>query len=411
LFQVRDPFLTMHFHRINVQCGNGRAGPSARWFAKTDAEQRPASSVHMVPDVCPNRCAGEEARTAIEVLSLNRLSTRTRNRLDLMQAYIARRTHLPGGPLILTIESTAKCNLSCPMCLRQRVYFPARDMEFSVFRKIIDEGKDFLEFAVPYGAGEPLLNPEIFDMIAYCTKLDIPTGISTNATVLSEESSRRLIEAGLDSITLAFDSSRREVFETYRNGADFDRVRNNILTFLRVKKAMKSRIFCIVQMVALKENRKDVRELIRMWKLEGIDGVRIKKDEVHNEGSAIPGDNSTRPPRRYPCYQLWRGPMYIHYDGTTFPCCYTYPEEAVGNIKRNTLEQIWNSEKIVRMREAHVRGDLRDYPVCRNCPAARPRLAITLGSFLINTHTAMKAVPFFERMAQILKIPIFETLK
>jgi radical SAM protein with 4Fe4S-binding SPASM domain len=336
---------------------------------------------------------------------------KTRNRLSLLKAYMAGESHVPGRPLTLTIESTAKCNLSCPMCLRERVYFPPRDMDFSLFRKIIDECKDSLEFAVPYGAGEPLLNPEIFDMIRYCTEKGVPTGISTNATVLSEDYSRRLIEAGLNYITFAFDGISREVFETYRKGADFNQVRNNILTFLRVKKALRSDIFCIIQMVALRNNRNDGPALSRMWKREGINSVRIKKDEVHNEGSAIPDDNLTRPPRRYPCYQLWRGPMYVHYDGTTFPCCYTYPEEALGNIKRNALGEIWNSERIVRMREAHVRGDLRDFKSCQNCPAARPRRLVTLASFFLNTHTVLKAVPFFERMAQIRNISVFETLK
>ena len=346
-----------------------------------------------------------------EGLSLKKLLPKARNRLALLKAYVSGKSIVPGGPLTLTIESTTRCNLFCPMCLRQRIYFPPRNMELSVFRKIIDEGKDSLEFAVPYGVGEPLLNPEIFDMIDYCTKMGIYTGISTNATVLSEEYSRRLIGAGLDYITFAFDATRREVFETYRKGADFNKVRDNILTFLRIKKALHSRIFCIVQMVALKENRREGAALSRMWKVEGINNVRIKKDEVHNEGSAIPGDNESRPPRRYPCYQLWRGPMYIHYDGTTFPCCYTYPEESLGNIKRSTLREIWNSEKIVRLREAHIRGDLRDYVACQKCPAARPRLPITLASFLFNTHTVLKAVPFFERMAQIHNISVFETLK
>ena len=329
----------------------------------------------------------------------------------MLKSYMSRESRVPGWPLTLTIESTAKCNLTCPMCLRERIYFPPRNMDLSVFRKIIDEGKDFLEFAVPYGAGEPLLNPQIFDMIAYCSKLGIPTGISTNGTVLSEEYSRRLIEAGLSCITFAFDSARREIYETYRRGADFDKVRNNILQFLQVKKAMRSSIFCIVQMVALKENHKEGRELMRMWKTEGINSFRIKKDEVHNEGSAIPGDSLERPPRRHPCYILWRGPMYIHYDGTVFPCCYTYPEEALGNIRKNTLRQIWNSERAVRLREAHLNRDLRDYGACRNCPAARPRLPAILASFLTNTHTVLRMVPFFERMAQLWNISIFETLK
>jgi radical SAM protein with 4Fe4S-binding SPASM domain len=338
-------------------------------------------------------------------------TSQVRNRLGLLTSYLRKRARVPGGPLTLAIESTAKCNLFCPMCPRETLYFPPRDMDLSLFHKIIDEAKDFLEFAVPYGVGEPLLNPEIYDMIAYCKKLGVPTGISTNATALTEEAGRRLIEAGLDYIILAFDGASRETFEKYRKGADYDKVRNNIVAFLRIKKEMRSRIFCIIQVVKLKDNTKELPELIRMWRVDGINEVRIKKDEVHNEGSAIPGDNGSRPPLRHPCYLLWRGPMYIHYDGTVFPCCYIYPNEPVGNLKRNTLTEIWNSEKMVRLRQAHIDADLSGYPACQNCPAARPRLAVTAASFLINTHTVRKAIPFFERLAQMRNISVFETLK
>ena len=334
-----------------------------------------------------------------------------RNRLGLLGSYIFRRPRVSGGPLTLAIESTAKCNLFCPMCPRENIYFPPKDMDLPLFRKIIDEGKDYLEFAVPYGVGEPLLNPEIYEMLAYCRSVGVPTGISTNATLLTEESSRRLISSGLDYIIFAFDGATPETYEKYRKGGDFEKVRKNILGFLKVKEDMKSRIFCIVQMVRLRDNRHEIPDLIRMWRISGIDEVRIKKDEVHNEGSAIPGDNSGRPPLRGPCYLLWRGPMYIHYDGTVFPCCYIYPEEPIGNIRKNSLEEIWNSERMVRLREAHIRGRLDGYKACQNCPAARPRLPVTLGSFLINTHTVRKTIPFFERLAQLRNISVFETLK
>jgi radical SAM protein with 4Fe4S-binding SPASM domain len=339
------------------------------------------------------------------------LSPRFRNRIGLLNSYLLRRTHVPGGPLSLAIESTAKCNLFCPMCPRETFYFPPKDMDLAVFHKIIDESKDFLEFAVPYGAGEPLLNPEIYDMLAYCRSAGVPTGISTNATVLTEAASRRLIASGLDYIIFAFDGATRETYELYRKGADFEKVRNNILTFLRVKKEMKSRIFCIVQVVRLKENQHEIPDLLRMWRIDGVDEVRVKKDEVHIEGSAIPGDAVSRPPLRHPCYLLWRGPMYVHYDGTVFPCCYIYPEEPLGNIRKNSMAEIWNSDKMVRLREGHVRGELGPYKVCRNCPAARPKLPVTLGSFLVNTHTVRRVIPFFERLAQIRNISVFETLK
>ncbi len=338
------------------------------------------------------------------------LSAKTRNRFALLNAYLRRQSVIDGGPLTLTIESTAKCNLFCPMCLRERLYLPPKDMELPLFRKIIDEASEFLEFAVPYGLGEPLLNPEIFDMIAYCKKKGIPAGISTNATVLNEDNSRRLIESGLDYIIFAFDGATRETYETYRKGASFDKVRDNIHAFLRIKRSMRSKIFCAVQMVALKENFQEAQAVTQMWSREGVE-VRIKKDEIHNEGSAIPGATTNRPAMRHPCYHLWRGPMYIHYDGTTFPCCYILPEEAIGNVKRNNLKEIWNSEKMVRLREAHLRGDLRNYEACLRCPAARPLYPVALGSFLLNAHTVWKTIPFFERMAQLRSISVFETLK
>ncbi len=337
--------------------------------------------------------------------------SRIRNRMGLLTSFLLKRARVPGGPLTLAIESTAKCNLFCPMCPRETLYFPPRNMDFALFRKIIDEGRDFLEFAVPYGVGEPLLNPKIYDMIAYCRKLGVPTGISTNATVLTEQASRRLIEAGLDYIIFAFDGATRETFEKYRKGASFEKVRNNILAFLRVKLELRSRIFCIVQVVKLKDNVQELPDLMRMWRIDGIDEVRIKKDEVHNEGCAIPGDNGSRPPLRYPCYLLWRGPMYVHYDGTVFPCCYIYPDEPVGNIKREALGTIWNSERMIQLRQAHISGDLSHYRACQNCPAARPRLAVATFSFMINTHTVRRAIPFFERLAQMRNLSVFETLK
>jgi len=331
-----------------------------------------------------------------------------RNRLSLFQSYITKKPYVAGGPVTVTVESTAKCNLSCPMCLREKIYFPPRDMELWLFRKIIDEGKGCLEFAAAYGAGEPLLNPELTHMIAHCRSQGIPAGISTNATVLSESLSHALITSGLNCIIFAFDGATRESYQKYRKGSDFDKARDNILTFLRVKKRLNSDIFCILQMVRLKDNQQEVPALIRMWRVEGMNEIRVKMDEVRDHGCRV--STGPYPPTKYPCNLLWRGPMYIHYDGTVFPCCYIFPTDAIGNVRRNTLREIWNSERMVRLRSAHIRGDLSQYEACRNCPAARPRLALAWGSFFFNMYTIRKAIPFFERLAQIRKVSIFETM-
>ena len=132
------------------------------------------------------------------------LSSRPRSRLGLLKSYVSRQPHVSGGPLSVTIESNAKRNLFCPMCPRETTYFPPRDMGLSLFKKIIGDGKDYLESAVPCGVSEPLLNPKLIEMISYCENAGIPTGICTNAATLTENMSQRLISSGLVYIIFAF---------------------------------------------------------------------------------------------------------------------------------------------------------------------------------------------------------------
>jgi len=60
----------------------------------------------------------------------------------------------------------------------------------------------FLEFAVPYGVGEPLLESRIIRYDRLCTKAASPQNFKQKCDLLSEEYSRKLIEAGLSHITL-----------------------------------------------------------------------------------------------------------------------------------------------------------------------------------------------------------------
>jgi sulfatase maturation enzyme AslB (radical SAM superfamily) len=103
--------------------------------------------------------------------------------------------------------------------------------------------------------------------------------------------------------------------------------------------------------------------------------------------------------------------MYVTYDGTVYPCCYIFPDGAIGNARDNSIRELWNSDKMVRLRKAHLCGDLREYKSCLKCPAARPVLPVALGSFLVDAHTVWKTIPFFERMAQLRRISVFETLQ
>jgi len=69
---------------------------------------------------------------------------------------------------------------------------------------------------------------------------------------------------------------------------------------------------------------------------------------------------------------------------------------------------VWNSPGMVKLREAHLNRDLRDYPSCKNCQAARPSRAAFFGSLALNSLTVRKAVPVMERLARSYSLGVFE---
>ena len=66
------------------------------------------------------------------------------------------------------------------------------------------------------------------------------------------------------------------------------------------------------------------------------------------------------------------------------------------------------NKAMVKLREAHVTGDMSAYPICQTCQAARPSLPAFYGSLALNSLTVRKAVPAMEKLARFYNIGIFE---
>ena len=66
-------------------------------------------------------------------------------------------------------------------------------MDFSLFRKIVDESKGRTELLyMANGVGEPLIHPNIIEMIEYANKNGIHTILGTNGTLLTRDLTNRL---------------------------------------------------------------------------------------------------------------------------------------------------------------------------------------------------------------------------
>ncbi|HEV1286421.1 MAG TPA: hypothetical protein VNU44_13965, partial [Bryobacteraceae bacterium] len=79
------------------------------------------------------------------------------NRAKLLWSYLLRRERVPALPVEYIVETTAKCNLYCPMCPRETHPQPKEDMNDAVFDALIQGAARTGEHMMLIGLGEPLL--------------------------------------------------------------------------------------------------------------------------------------------------------------------------------------------------------------------------------------------------------------
>jgi radical SAM protein with 4Fe4S-binding SPASM domain len=327
------------------------------------------------------------------------------NRAKLLWGYLARRTRLGALPVEYIVETTAKCNLYCPMCPRETHKQPKADMADEVFERLVRESGASAEHMMLIGLGEPFMDRQIFERIEFCHRHSISTLLSTNGTFLDEECAAKILDSPLEQITLSFDGAKKETFEFYRKGAKFEKVRDNFVRFARMKAERRSKLQVVVQMVQMEGNASEVGDFVRFWSvLPGVDQVRIKADETN---LMRPDAGHTSDEWKHPCHYLWRGPMYVKQNGDVYPCCQSYMLDGapVGNIGEQPLVHIWNSEAMQELRHLHASGRGGEIDMCSRCCTTIPHPALVTGSLVLHGRTVRRLLPMVERLTYLSKLP------
>jgi len=330
------------------------------------------------------------------------------NRARVLWSYLRRAERVPGLPVEYIVETTAKCNIYCPMCPRETHKQPKEDMTSEVFERLVAGAKRTGEHMMLIGLGEPFLDPKIFDRIEHCEKHGIATLLSTNGTLLDEKMSERLLNAPLQHITLSFDGATKESYEYYRKGARFEKVRDNFVRFCRMKHARGSKMQIVVQMVRMPLNAHEVDDFRRFWSgIEGVDQVRIKEDETNLVQPEPQRESAGKAMAARPCHYLWRGAMYVKQDGRVFPCCQSYNLDGApaGDLRQQSLEQIFNSDEMVRLRRLHGQGRATEIDMCARCSTVIPHPLLVAGSLILHGKWVRRALPVVERLVYGRKLP------
>lgn len=174
------------------------------------------------------------------------------------------------------IEPTNRCNLDCITCIRNVWNEPLGLMTSATFGRIMEGLRSFSPPPSIFfgGLGEPLLHPDIVEMVARAKALGSSVELITNGTLLTPNLSQHLIDAGLDMLWASLDGATSDSYADVRLGAMLPKVLSNLNEFQYIRLSRNSRGNCMgcegynpqlgIVFVAMKRNIRELPALLNL---------------------------------------------------------------------------------------------------------------------------------------------------
>ena len=293
-------------------------------------------------------------------------------------------------PYLIQIFPVYACNFKCEYCLHsldRSLHGYISDetfMSWELYTKVIDDIKKtderikMLRFAA---IGEPLLHPQIAEMVAYARQSDIADSIDivTNGSLLRKELSDKLISAGLSKLRISLEGlSSKEYREHTSANVDFPEMVENIRYFYERCKGTQTTMYIkIIDYMVQSEEQQN--EFLRLFSpithsiaiehltptIEEIDYAKVS----HGMKTNKPQNGSVLLESRI-CSQPFYM-MQVNPDGNVVPCCSMKYPCVLGNVKEMSLQDIWQGAKYRGFQRKMLEGVGEAAAVCGKCTLYR----------------------------------------
>lgn len=133
-------------------------------------------------------------------------------------------------PRKLYVELTTRCNLDCPMCIRHSQEDPGGDMTAATFERLLEQLADLPSVSTLSlsGYGEAMSHPGFSGMVERARDSGVELEVATNATLLDQEATVRLIEADVARLCVSIDGLGDRTTRLLHPDSTFPQVRKHL---------------------------------------------------------------------------------------------------------------------------------------------------------------------------------------
>lgn len=231
-----------------------------------------------------------------------------------------------------------------------------------MFEKLVKEvGPDTkLRFS---GYGEPFMNKHLERFLSYDT--ESPLSIITNGSLIHKYGITKLLEHNLECIEISADSHRKEIYEKIRVGLPFEVVMDNIYKLVELRDKMGVDTKIMVSVIDQPSKNPQIEATVDHFE-RIVDKVLVRK---YVTWGVLPTEDCGEvPEKRTPCPYPWERLM-IDPAGNYRLCPYDDQKliKPLGHVFDDTVEEVWNSDRMNKIRSGHEGGEFGTVELCSQC--------------------------------------------
>ncbi len=304
-------------------------------------------------------------------------------------------------PLNMQVELTSYCNLRCPVCPvgTKDLHRAPQAMDTRLFERLMSEVGPCLLTLALWAWGEPLLHPELEEILAIARRYPAATLLSTNGQNLNQERIQKALRNQPPAyLIVALDGLCDETNSQYRKGARLQPALEGVRALADWKRRTGSRLPVLHwRFLAMRHNEHELPRLRQFAADSGFDMVSIRTlsiidspEDPHRalvpesaDLRAYAYQNGSRLGRRgFVCQHPFTYPAVLA-DGTVVACEQDYNgTQSFGRFSRETpFAELWFGKRAATIRKI-IRDDPEQFSFCRNCPFAdRPTSSCSIEGY------------------------------